>query len=112
MVRTRQQSLAATAATEADQEQEEEDEEGAEGMTLGDHVKAHDSYPEQGSAADFISIGSEILKRAVPFVTTGSGAGRRRRTSRAFNEQWTAHFHVEPEVCEDVWKRLARDRRV
>ena len=97
MVRTRQQSLAATAAT--DQEQEEEDEEGTEGTTTA--VK-DDGYPEQGSADDFIIVGAEILNRAAPLL---SMAGTRRR-SRAFNERWTAHFHVEPEVCEDVWKRL------
>ena len=105
MVRTRhqQQSLAAATATaSAAQELEEDGEEGTAEDTP-DQTE-DDGYPEQGSAADFIIVGAEILNRAAPLTTTMGGCHHRR--SRAFNERWTAHFHVEPEVCEDVWKRL------
>ena len=101
MVRTRQQSLATT----EEQELEEDIEEETRTVDTPDQME-DDGHPQQGSAAHFIIIGAEILNRAAPLTTTMGAGHRRRRWSRAFNERWTAHFHVEPEVCEDVWKRL------
>jgi hypothetical protein len=49
------------------------------------------------STEEFKALGAEIMRRH----TAGA--------AEAFNTRWISYFGVEPEVCEDVWRRLDAD---
>jgi hypothetical protein len=104
MVTTCHQALLAKAEEQEEEEQEEEEEEEAAAAAAAtDHdlmvnqmEDPPGGLPEPGSAADFVSIGADIMTWSPPSIFSGGH-------SRAFNERWAAHFQVEPEVCENVY---------
>ena len=97
MVTTRHQALLAKA--EGQEEEEEEEATDHDDHMVDDQMEDPGGLPEPGSAADFVTIGADIMNRSPPSIFSGGH-------SRAFNERWAAHFQVEPEVCENVWTRL------